>query len=61
MENNERIICNCMEISEKEIVEAIRNHGCDTVEKVGKKTGAGTVCGGCVEDIEELIKRETEK
>jgi NAD(P)H-nitrite reductase large subunit len=57
MENNEKFICNCMEVSEQEIIDAIKNHGCDTVEKVGEKTGAGTVCGGCVEEIEILIEQ----
>ncbi len=46
-----------MEVSEQEIIDAIKNHGCDTVEKVGEKTGAGTVCGGCVEEIEILIEQ----
>ncbi|HNQ66842.1 MAG TPA: (2Fe-2S)-binding protein [Bacteroidia bacterium] len=57
MENSEKIICNCMDVSEKEIIDAIKNHGCDTVEKVGDKTGAGTGCGGCVEEIEILIEQ----
>jgi NAD(P)H-nitrite reductase large subunit len=56
MENNEKIICTCMDVTEKEIIDAIKNDGCDTAEKVGDKTGAGTVCGGCKGIIERLIK-----
>jgi bacterioferritin-associated ferredoxin len=56
MENEEKIICMCTEVTEKEIIDAIKNHGCNTVEKIGDKTGAGTVCGGCVCIIERLIE-----
>jgi NAD(P)H-nitrite reductase large subunit len=58
MENNEKIICTCMEVTENEVIDAIKNCGCNTVEKVGEKTGAGTVCGGCIEIIERLIETE---
>jgi len=45
-----------MEVTENEVVDAIKNFGCDTVEKVGEKTGAGTVCGGCIGIIKSLIE-----
>jgi len=45
-----------MEATENEVIDAIKNFGCDTVEKVGEKTGAGTVCGGCVGIIERIIE-----
>lgn len=45
-----------MDVTEKEIIEAIKNHNCDTAEKVGDKTGAGTVCGGCIHLIERIIE-----
>ena len=45
-----------MEVTENEVIDAIKNFGCDTVEKVGEKTGAGTVCGGCVGILERLIE-----
>lgn len=56
MENNEKIICMCNDVTEVEIIDAIKNHGCDTVEKVGEKTEAGTVCGGCKSLIEDIIE-----
>jgi NAD(P)H-nitrite reductase large subunit len=56
MENNEKIICTCMDVTENEIIDAIKNHNCDTAEKVGDKTGAGTVCGGCIHLIERIIE-----
>jgi bacterioferritin-associated ferredoxin len=51
------IICKCKKISEKTIVEAIKN-GANTVEKVKSATGAGTgMCGGkrCIAEVERLI------
>lgn len=55
MDNNEKIVCMCMDVTENEIIDAIKNKNCNTVEKVGDATGAGTVCGGCQEIIERLI------
>ncbi len=45
-----------MEIYESEIVKAIKDKKLITAEEVGDETGAGTVCGECIEDIEELLK-----
>jgi len=39
-----------------EIVKAIREKGLKTVEEVQDATEAGTVCGGCVDDIEEILR-----
>ena len=50
------IICNCNEIYKSTIVEAIKEKGLKTVEEVGEVTGAGTVCGACIEDIENILK-----
>ena len=42
------IICHCFEVSREEIENAIR-------EKVGEATNAGTGCGGCQEQIQEIL------
>ncbi len=55
MSNKDEIICNCMKITRGEIEDAI-NQGCDSLEKIQDKTEAGTVCGICVEDIEEILQ-----
>ncbi|MHC1781075.1 MAG: (2Fe-2S)-binding protein [Bacteroidales bacterium] len=49
------IICNCNEVYKSEIVKAIQEKGCKTVEDVGEATGAGTICGGCQDDIQEIL------
>ncbi|KGN82214.1 nitrite reductase [Porphyromonadaceae bacterium COT-184 OH4590] len=48
-------ICNCMGITRGEIEDAIKAKGLKTVEEVGEETSAGTVCGGCQDQIQEII------
>jgi NAD(P)H-nitrite reductase large subunit len=49
-------ICHCNGIMKSEIVKAIREKGLKTVEEVQDATEAGTVCGGCIDDIEEILR-----
>ena len=49
------IICHCFEVSTEEIENAIREKGLKTVEEVGEATNAGTGCGGCQEQIQEIL------
>lgn len=57
----EEIICNCMNVTKGEIIDAIKANGLTTVEQVSEATGAGTGCGGCVELIEEILKETLKK
>ncbi len=52
-----KIICTCNQVTEQQIEDAILKDNCDTVEKIQEKTEAGTVCGGCIEDIDEILKK----
>lgn len=52
--NLEKIVCNCMNVTSGMIKDAV-DAGADTLEKVQKATGAGTVCGGCLDDVERLV------
>ena len=56
MEKN--IICNCMGVSEHEIVYCIKMDGARDVQDIQDTTGAGTSCGSCIEEIEEILLRE---
>lgn len=49
------IICHCFEVSREEIEKAIREKGLKTVEEVGECTNAGTGCGGCQVQIQEIL------
>ncbi len=53
--NLEKIVCNCMNVTSGMIKEAVDN-GASTLEEVQEATGAGTVCGACLEDVERLIE-----
>ena len=49
-------ICHCMGIMKSEIENAIKDKGLKTVEEVQDETTAGTGCGGCIPDIEDILK-----
>ncbi len=49
------LICTCNEIYKSVIVKAIREKGLKTVEEVGDETTAGTVCGQCQDDIQDIL------
>jgi NAD(P)H-nitrite reductase large subunit len=49
------MICNCHQVSETALVEAIEA-GADSVAALGQTTKAGTGCGSCKGELEELLK-----
>lgn len=51
----DRIICNCQDVSFKDIREAMKK-GALTVDDVMDMTEAGTICGSCVDEIEEILE-----
>ena len=51
------IICQCNQISRGEISEAIAAN-CQSVESIGKATGAGTVCGSCQPLLQNMLGQE---
>lgn len=50
----DKIVCACNSVTNGMIKEAVEA-GAKTLEEVQEKTGAGTVCGACTEDIQHLI------
>jgi bacterioferritin-associated ferredoxin len=50
------IICSCNHITKGNIVNAIQQKGYTTVEEIQDALDAGTVCGSCVDEIEEILK-----
>ncbi|MDE7298965.1 MAG: (2Fe-2S)-binding protein [Lachnospiraceae bacterium] len=59
MDENE-IICSCMGTTVRDIMDAVEN-GAKTLEEVQAVTQVGTVCGACLDDVEALIKKLTDK
>jgi len=47
-----------MDVSEHEIVDAIKNKDAQTVQDIMDITDAGSGCGSCIPDLEEILKRE---
>ncbi len=56
MTNKDEIICTCNEITREVIEDAIRDKKLKTIEQVGDKTTAGTVCGACVDEIYLILE-----
>ena len=54
-------ICHCNVVMKSEIVKAIKEKHLQTVEEVQEATEAGTICGGCIPDIEEILKEINRK
>lgn len=55
MDRNE-FVCICKSVSYGEIEDAISN-GAQTYEDILEETEAGSICGGCIERIEEILDR----
>lgn len=52
--NMDKIVCNCMSVTNGMIKDAV-DSGADTLEEVQEITGAGTVCGACLDDVQRLV------
>ena len=53
--DREQIICPCLNITVGQIMDAYEQ-GAKSVDAIKEVTGAGTVCGACLDEIEELIQ-----
>lgn len=51
----EKTVCFCMGVTGGMIKDAV-DAGASTPEEVQEATGAGTVCGGCMEDLKRLVE-----
>lgn len=56
-EAEEKVVCECFGVTEKEIERAIRENALTTLEEVTNYTKAGGGCGGCHAAIQEIIDR----
>lgn len=53
--NRDKVVCYCTGVTNGMLKDSI-DAGANTLEEVQEATGAGTVCGACLEDIENLVK-----
>lgn len=49
-----KTVCYCMNVTNGMIKDAVES-GANTLEEVQEITGAGTVCGTCIENVQHLI------
>ncbi len=57
MKEKDPVVCTCNEIRQSDIEKAIREKGLKTIEEVGNETTAGTMCGGCVDEIYLMLEK----
>jgi len=57
----ENIVCNCMTVSEHEIVYSIQRQDAVTLQDIEDITGAMSGCGSCTEEVEDILQRELDK
>ena len=50
----DRVICDCMNVTYGDIKKAI-DIGAKTLDEVKEATEAGTICGVCEDEIQEVI------
>lgn len=55
MSEQDEIICHCNEITRGQIEVAIKENALKTVDEVGDTIEAGTICGSCQDDIQEIL------
>lgn len=58
--NLDKIVCNCQSVTNGMIKDAVYS-GASTLEEVQAVTGAGTVCGTCLEDVQRLVEHFVEE
>jgi bacterioferritin-associated ferredoxin len=50
------IVCMCHPTSDRDL-DAVIDEGARTVEDIGRRCGAGTGCGACVDDLRERLSQ----
>ena len=54
-------VCRHMQLTKADIVRIIREKQLSSFTGIQDETDAGTVCGTCVADIEEILEEELER
>ena len=53
----ENIVCSCNQVSEEEIIEAMKDENITDLDELMDETLAGTGCGRCIGTLEHLWKK----
>ena len=60
MMTEDTLVCVCMEVYKKEVANAIKNKGLNTIEEVAKAIGIGTACTECRTKINDILREITD-
>ena len=60
-DEDDRIICYCYQVSKNKIVEIIKSNNLKAISDIRKLTGAGSGCGSCRFEVEEILEEVTAK
>lgn len=55
------LVCRHLQLTKADIVRAIRENKLTSFQGIQDETDAGTVCGTCVADIEEILDEELKR
>jgi NAD(P)H-nitrite reductase large subunit len=61
MFENDDFVCRHMQLTKAALLRAIRDKGLTSFTEIQDETDAGTICGTCVADIEEILEVELER
>lgn len=51
----DKVVCYCTNVTNGMIKDVV-DSGASTLEEVQAETGAGTVCGACLENVQRLVE-----
>ncbi|WP_051234537.1 nitrate reductase [Marinimicrobium agarilyticum] len=54
-----KLVCACKQVGYNTLCNAIRDKGIDTVDALSAETTAGTGCGSCLPELEQIIAKES--
>ncbi len=54
-------VCRHLRLTKDDLIKVIREKGLTSFTQIQDETDAGTVCGSCVADIEEILEEELER
>ena len=58
-QNQGKLVCACKQVGYNTLCRAIQEKGIDTVEALSVETTAGTGCGSCLPELEQIIAKES--
>ncbi len=52
--NSDKVVCSCLGVTAEMIKDAVGN-GARTLDEVKEATGAGSICGACDSEVQDVI------